>query len=170
MICVVRQSVAAVVVVVGGRAAGTPAGDGVSADFHQSCCVVLCYPVLCGVLWCGVVQCGAVWFGLMRCDVVWCGVVWCAAWCGVVCRRRCYQDGNGRDALHTGNPKREGCVSECMLCVVCHAPVTGEETPTRMAASGQAPPRDSLPLRLLVQLKFAQSLRHGAPLAPHAPV
>ena len=32
-------------------------------------------------------------------------------------------NGNGRDALHTGNAKREGCVSQRALCVVCGASV-----------------------------------------------
>ena len=59
-----------------------------------------------GVVWCGVVWCGVVW-----CGVVWCGVVWCGV------PKALLPNGNGRDALHTGNAKWEGCVSK--LCVWC---------------------------------------------------
>ena len=31
-------------------------------------------------------------------------------------------NGSGWDVLRTGHAKREGCVSECVLCVVCCAP------------------------------------------------
>ena len=102
------------------------------------CGVVWCGVVWCGVVWCGVVWCGVVWCGVVCPGMVWCGVVWwcgvvscgvawrALAWCGGVwCAvlKALLPDGNGRDALHTGNAKREGCVSKRTLCVVCCAPV-----------------------------------------------
>ena len=78
------------------------------------CGVVWCGVVWCGVVWCGVVWCGVVWCGVVWCGVVWCGVVWCGVvWCGVVwcgVPKALPANGNGRDALHMGNAKREGCV------------------------------------------------------------
>ena len=83
-----------------------------------------CGVVWCGVVWCGAVRCGVVWCGVVWCGVVWCGVVWCGVvWCGVP--KALLPNANGRDTLHTGNAKREGCVSERVLCVVCSALVTG---------------------------------------------
>ena len=43
----------------------------------------------------------------------WSGV----EWCGVA--KVLLPNGNSWDALHTGNAKWKGCVSELMLCVVC---------------------------------------------------
>ena len=73
-------------------------------------CGVVCgvWCVVCGV-WC--VVCG-VW--CVVCGVwcvvcgVWCVVcgVWCVVWCGVVCRRRCYQKAMAGMVLHTGNASR----------------------------------------------------------------
>ena len=42
-------------------------------------------------------------------------------------------NGNGRDILHTGNAKREGCVYVHMLCVVRCTP----DIPPQTAASAQ---------------------------------
>ena len=63
--------------------------------------------VLCCVVWCGLVWC------VVLCGGVWCGVVWCGV------PKTLLSIGNGRDALHTGNAKREGCVSERVMCTVC---------------------------------------------------
>ena len=57
--------------------------------------------------------------GVVRCCGVWCGVP-----------KALLPNGNGRDALHTGNAKQEGCVSERVLCVVCGAPVAEERAIT----------------------------------------
>ena len=76
-----------------------------------------CGVVWCGVVWCGVVWCGVVWCGVVWCGVVWCGVVWCGVvWCGVP--KALFPNGYGRDALHTGNAKREGCVETRAVCSV----------------------------------------------------
>ena len=88
-----------------------------------------------GVAWRGVAWRGVAWRGVVWCGVVWCGVVW-LVWCGVP--KALLPNGNGRDALHTCNAKREGCVSERMLCVVCCAPVTGQESSPCMAVLVQA--------------------------------
>ena len=119
--------------------------------------------VWCGVVWCGVVWCGVVWCGVVWCGVVWCGVVWCGVvWCGVP--KALLPNGNGQDALHTVSAKWEGCVFERVLCVVCCAPLTGQELSPRTAALGQGRPWDPLPLRVPVQLKFSQCPPHSAPL------
>ena len=55
--------------------------------------------------------------------------------CSEVCRRRCYQMAMAGMVLHTGNAKREGCVSEHKLSVVCCTPVIGQEPFPRTAAS-----------------------------------
>ena len=152
----------------------------ISCRQHRACCVALCGVVWCGVVWCGVVWCGVVWCGVVWCGVVWCGVVWCGVvwcgvvwcgvvWCGVVwcgVPKALLPNGNGRDALHTGNAKREGCVSERMLCVcVCVLSTCdgSRVAPPCTAALVQGCPWDSLLLRLLVQLKFVQSSCHSAP-------
>ena len=79
----------------------------------------------CGVVWCGVVWCGVVWCGVVWCGVVWCGVVWCGVpkallperqWPGWSCTRE--------------NASWEGCVSMCVLCVVCCAPGTAGHMPS----------------------------------------
>ena len=121
------------------------------------CGVVWCGVVWCGVVWCGVVWCGVVWCGVVWCGVVWCGVVWCGVvWCGVVCRRQCHQMATARRpcirVMQNGRA-----VSERMLHVVCCAPVTGRELSPRAAVLVRGRPWDSLPLHLLVQLKFSQS-------------
>ena len=54
-------------------------------------------------------------------------------------------------------------MSERVLCVVCCAPVTGQEPPPSTAALVQGCPWDSLPLHRLVQLKFLQCPRLSAP-------
>ena len=83
------------------------------------CGVVWCGVVWCGVVWCGVVWCGVVWCGVVWCGVVWCGVVWCGVvWCGVL--KALVPNGNGRGALHTGNAKRESCVSVRAVRSVLH--------------------------------------------------
>ena len=65
----------------------------------------------CGAVWCGVVWGGVVWCSVI-CRVVWCGAVQCGmVWCGVP--KALLPNGNGRDALHMGNAKREGCVVWC---------------------------------------------------------
>ena len=71
---------------------------------------------------------------------------------------------NTQEHLHTGNAKREGCVFERMLCAVCCAPMMGQESSPRTATLVQGCPWDSLPLHLLVQLKFLQHPHHSAPL------
>ena len=43
-------------------------------------------------------------------------------------------------------------MSKHMLCVVCYAPMTGQESSLRTAALVQGCPGDSLPLCVLVQL------------------
>ena len=128
------------------------------------CGVVWCGVVWCGVVWCGVVWCGVVWCGVVWCGVVWCGVVWCGVvWCGVL--KALLPNGNGQDALHTGNAKREGCVSECALCVVCCAPVAeGCQPLWGWAAAVQGCPRDTLPLCMMVRLKFSLGLGQGCKL------
>ena len=126
------------------------------------CGVVWCGVVCCGVVWCGVVWCGVVWCGVVWCGVVWCGVVWCGVvWCGVP--KALFPNGNGRDALHTDNAKREGFVYKRVLCVVRCAPVTGQEPSPCAAVLVYGRPWDSPSLRLLVQLKVPQCPRHVAP-------
>ena len=74
---------------------------------------------------CGAVRCGAARRGRH-------GVVWC----GVVCRRRCYQMAMAGMVLHTVSVSREGCVSKRALCVVCGAPVAeGHHSPWCQAAA-----------------------------------
>ena len=127
------------------------------------CCVVPCCVVPCSVVvWCGVAWRGVVWCGVVWCGVVWCGVVWCGVvWCGVP--KALLPNGNGRDALDLGNAKREGCVSERGLPVVCCTLGTGQELSPCAASSVQGCPGDSLPLCLLVQLEFLQRPCHSAP-------
>ena len=76
----------------------------------------------------------------LACGVAWHGVVRCTAvWCGLVCRRHCYQMAMAGMVLHTGNAKLEGYVFECTLCVVCCALVKGQEslcTRSRFLAQG----------------------------------
>ena len=60
------------------------------------------------------VWCGVVWYG-----VVWCGVVWCGV------PKALIPNGNGRDALHTSNAKREGCVCVDTRYVLCVAHLYG---------------------------------------------
>ena len=89
------------------------------------CGVVWCGVVWCGVVWCGVVWCGVVWCGVVWCGVVWCGVVWCGVvWCGVVwcgVPKALLPNGNGWMSCTQESAKREGCVHEHTLCVVCCA-------------------------------------------------
>ena len=54
-------------------------------------------------------------------------------------------------------------MSERVLWVVCSAPTMRQESSSRMAGLVQGRPWDSLPLCLLVWLKFSPRPRHSAP-------
>ena len=122
------------------------------------CGVVWCGVVWCGVVWCGVVWCGVVWCGVVRCGVVWCGVVWCGVvWCGAVCRRLCYRMAMAGMVLHTGNAKREDCVSKRTRCVwyVVHLWQRAITLSLVPGVCCLGCPGAALPLCLMVLLKFS---------------
>ena len=131
------------------------------------CGVVWCGVVWCGVVWCGVVWCGVVWCGVVWCGVVWCGVVWCGVvWCGVVwcgVSKALLPNGNGRDAFNTGNAKREGCVSERVLCVVCCVPTYGGLSSGPPLRLPTAPPAGA------VEVEVLATPTPWRPLAPSGP-
>ena len=84
--------------------------------------------------------------------MVWCGVVQCGV------PKALLPKSNGRDVLHMGNAKQEGCVSKRVLCVVCCAPVAEGRHPLwRRAAAVQGCPGDALLLCLMVVPKFSRS-------------
>ena len=82
--------------------------------------------------------------------MVWCGVEWCGVVrCGVP--KALLPNGNGRDVLYRKKERPEGCVSSCVPCLLCGAPVVVQ---CRVGAV-RGCPGDALPLCLMVLRKFS---------------
>ena len=116
-----------------------------------------------GVAWHGVVWCGVAWHGVARGGVLWCVVcgvwcvvcgVWCVVWCGMP--KALLPEGKDRDVYPRVQVNGRAVCVACAPCAsVLPAAESGNRETWRLPIGplllAQELPRDSVPLRMLVQ-------------------